>query len=528
MEWWLEWLAQAGYGIVRALIRPFGYIAVLLVLLLAFRQIRTERRLFHARLTAWPGRLLASLPAGLAAGVIVSAAVQFLGVDLNADAVIWLWCASLLLGLARLRFVSAAYGAGLVAILQWAAGWFDWSGAPERVRRLTASLASFDAAGLLLVAGLLLPLEALLLRYFSARLAGPVIVDGKRGRPIGGWRVDAVWPVPLLLLVPAEGASAALPWTPLFWGGDDAAGWAMLGLPVMLGSVWRTTSLLPAAKAARAAKSLFWTGLIAAAAGAAASRWELLLPAAAAAVPALREIAVWIERTREAASGPLYAHEAVGLRVLAVLPGSAGAQLGIEPGEIVCKVNGVVVRSPEDLYDGLAANPAFCKIELLNREGHVRFAQRARYENEHHQLGLIMAPFEDAQWTVSGASRSLIGLMPWSRPYRRRSGAASAMGGTKTAPAGSAGANGVQAEDADGRTSGEPDDVGGTRDAAAVAPPVAASGAAGVSSAEPGVAGGMPAAGWNAGEAGSKGGSGGASGADDARKGSSVDAQAKN
>jgi len=203
MEWGLEWLKQAGYGIAEALIRPFGYIAVLMVLLLALRQIRAERRLFHARLTAWPVRLIAALPAGLAVGVIVSAAVLFMGVRLNADAVIWLWCASLLFGLARLRFAAAVYGAGLVALLQWLAGWFDWSGSPELIRQGAASLASFDAAGLLLVAGLLLPFEALLLWRFSRRLAGPIIVDGKRGRPIGGWRIDAVWPVPLLLLVPS-------------------------------------------------------------------------------------------------------------------------------------------------------------------------------------------------------------------------------------------------------------------------------------------------------------------------------------
>jgi hypothetical protein len=434
MEWVLEWLGQAGHGIAAALIRPFGYIAVLLILLLAFRQIRAERRLFHARLTAWPGRLLAALPAGLAAGVVVSAAVQFIGVNLNADAVIWVWCASLLLGLARLRFVSAACGAGLVALLQWTAGRFDWSGAPDPFGRLADSLASFDAAGLLLIAGLLLPVEALLLWRFSRHLAGPVIVDGKRGRPIGGWRIDAVWPVPLLLLVPAAGTGAELPWTPLLWSGDGPAGWALLGLPVVIGSVWDTTTLLPAAKAARTAKTLLWTGLIAAAAGAAAACWEPLLPAAAVAVPALREIAAFIERNREAASGPLYAHAGGGLRVLAVLPGSSGAQLGIEPGEIVSKVNGKAVRTPQDLYDGLLANPAFCKIELLNREGHVRFAQRARYENEHHQLGLVLAPFEDAAWTVSGASRSLAGLLPWSRPYRRRA-AAPAAGEAQSAPA---------------------------------------------------------------------------------------------
>lgn len=476
MDWGLEWLKQAGAGIAAAFMQPFGYAAVLVVVLLALRQIGAERKLFHVRLTAWPGRLLAALPAGLAAGAVVSTATMFLGLRLNADAVWWLWGASLLAGLLRLRFMAVVYGAGFVALLQWGAGLLNWTGAPDIVRRLAASLESFDAAGLLLLAGLLMIAEAVLLAWFSRRLSGPVIVDGKRGRPIGGWRLDAVWPVPLLVLVPsadASAAAAALPWTPLF--GLDA-GWAMLGMPVLIGSVWRTTSMLPRMKAARTARQLIWAGPAAAAVGAAAAYWELLLPAAAVIVPALRELARFIERRRESEGRPLFVHDSGGLRVLAVQPGSSGAQLGIEPGEIVHKVNGVAVRTAEDLYNGLASNPAYCRIELLNLDGHVRFAQRARYENEHHQLGLVLAPDENMALTVSGLSRSLLGLLPGSPVVRRRGDASLRAGepdgGARAgipAAAGSsvAGADGEPAAAGDGASSPSAEGSGGSSSAAA-------------------------------------------------------------
>jgi len=392
------------------LLTPYYYAAVLFIALLVVRQVRTERRLFHLRLTLWPKVVLPSLAAGLAAGAVVSVVFLFLGIGLTPESVHWLWGASLLLLLLRIRWLGFVYAAGLIGLLQWVANLFDWGGAPELASRLSRSLSEVDAGGVLLLAGLLQLAEAALMRWKGGALPGAAFVAGKRGRLVGGYQLHAFWPVPLLLLVPG-GTEAALPWTPLLAAGGATGGYQLLGLPALIGLGAMTTTLLPQDKARRMSGLLLWTGLAASAAGAAAAVWDPLVPIAALAAPILHEMIHFVERRREEERSPLFVHDDRGLRVLAVTPGTPAAQLGILPGEILHKVNGIRVRSMEDLYDGLLVNSAFSKLEVYNHEGQLKFLQRARFEGEHHQLGFVFAPDDGTLRMTEGAPLTLYGLL---------------------------------------------------------------------------------------------------------------------
>jgi len=258
------------------------------------------------------------------------------------------------------------------------------------------------------------------MRWRGGKLPGAAIVEGKRGRLVGGYQLHAFWPVPLLLLVPG-GAEAALPWPPLLEAGD---GYRLLGLPAIIGLGALTTTLLPLEKARRMAGLLLWTGLAASAAGAAAAVWEPLVPVAALAAPILHEIIHFVERRREEERSPLYVHDDRGLRVLAVTPGTPAAQLGVMPGEILHKVNGVRVRTMEDLYNSLLVNSAFSKLEVYNHEGQLKFLQRARFEGEHHQLGFVFAPDDGTLRMTEGAPQTLYGLLRRGSKSRTRGQAA--------------------------------------------------------------------------------------------------------
>ena len=419
MEWILELLEQAGRAAGAMLLQPYYYAAVLFIALLVQRQVRTERRLFHVRLTMWPRVIGPSLAAGAAVGAAVSAAFLFLGVRLTADAVYWLWGASLLLFLLRIRWLGYVYAAGLLGIVQWALGFFEWDAAPELFAKLEGSLADVDTGGLLLLAGVLQLAEAVLMRWRGSRQPGATFVEGKRGRLVGGYQLQSYWPVPLLLLVPGH-ADAALPWVPLLWQDGAPGGWGMLGLPLILGLGAMTTSLLPQYKARRMAGLLLWTGVGATAAGTAAALWEPLVPVAAIVAPILHEIIHFMERRREEESSPLYVHDDRGLRVLAVTPNTPASQLGVEPGEILHKVNGIRVRTMEDLYNGLLVNSAFSKLEVYNLEGQIKFLQRARFEGEHHQLGFVFAPDEATLRLTEGAPASLLDLLRRGSKSRKR------------------------------------------------------------------------------------------------------------
>lgn len=390
--------ADLARGALRALgmlaAQPFYYIGIVFVLLQYHRQIALERKLFGTRLhsladTAWR-TVLWGLLAGLAGTVVMA----FVGATVPAGAVVWLWAISALLAVVRVRFVCLAYSVGILGLLKEAVDVFPELASIDFVGHALKPLSGLPVSSMLALVGILHLLESFCVYRQGADMAMPVFVEGKRGKPIGGYQLQQFWPVPLLLLVPAASAgapSAPLPWTPLF-GGDAAAGWTFAAMPVMLGFAAFTTSRLPRDKAVRSARLL--AAYAAAVLGfAALAEWvPASAPVGSLAAIALHEAAVWWSRREEEAKPPLFVHGNNGLKILGVLPRSPAYEMGLMPGEIIRKANGVQVRTKEELHEALRLNGAFCKLEIVNTEGHVRFAQRALFAGEHHLLGVLLAP----------------------------------------------------------------------------------------------------------------------------------------
>lgn len=423
MDFMMELLRQTGDALISLLTQPFFYIAIILIILPYLRQTRLERRMFSVRLRAWPRLALRTLVTGIVTGLLVSAAAAFIGVALTPESVYWIWGAAAVLVLIRVHYLCFAYSVGLLGILQWTAGWFDLSSSGEWYGQAAASLAELDIPGLLLLVAIMHGAEALLVRWQGARFASPLFVEGKRGRLVGAYQLQGYWPVPLLLLtsVPAGGADVPLlPWTPLLWPDAASAGWTIAALPMVIGFSALTRSLLPSAKARHSAKGLLYYSIALAAVAAAAAWWQPLMLAAALCALLLHEALIAISRRRESERSPLYVHDERGLRVLAVVPETPAAAMGIEAGEILYKVNGLRVRSIRELHQALHASSAMCKLEVLNNEGESKFVQRARYAGEHHQLGVILAPDDQAAYYVTAAPVSFMALLRRKRAARRR------------------------------------------------------------------------------------------------------------
>lgn len=424
----LETLGQAA---LRLVLQPFYYIAVLIIVLQYMRQIRVERQLFAVKLHHWPGLVFRAMLAGLAIGAAVSAAGAFIGAALTAESVLWLWTVAALLMLVRIRYLCFAYSAGVIAMLQWALGWTPVSDRTDWLGSLASSLAAIDAAGLLMLVALLHLAEAVLVRLQGDRLATPLFLEGKRGKLIGGYMLQGFWPVPLLMLVPAAGggsSTAALPWTSLF-GADWSQGWTVVALPMIVGFTEMTRSMLPKEKAKYAARGLVLYSLCLAAAAVLAWRQPALLPIAALASFVLHEAIIWRSRAKEEARSPMYVHDARGLRILGIVPGTPAAAMGLMAGEVLHKVNGLSVKTKEELYEALVQNSAFCKLEVLNHDGELKFAQRARFEGEHHQLGVILAPDDQAHYYAAAGPASLLELLRGTRASSRRSSQAKSFEG---------------------------------------------------------------------------------------------------
>jgi membrane-associated protease RseP (regulator of RpoE activity) len=149
--------------------------------------------------------------------------------------------------------------------------------------------------------------------------------------------------------------------------------------------------------------------------------WSPLMIVAALASILLHEALSWFSRYQEQQQISLFAHPSQGLRVLFIVPDSPAEELGIMPGETILKVNGVVLRTKEQLHSALRMNSAFCKLEVQNIAGESKYLQRAIYAGDHHQLGVILAPDQDLTIVASMRPVSIYQIIAMKLNTRHRS-----------------------------------------------------------------------------------------------------------
>lgn len=379
------------HSVGRLLSQPFYYIGVLMLLLLYRKQGQQERVCFHVRKRPWLGKWIQSIGGGIVIGMVLSLLFGWIGAKLQLGTIVWLWGIALLLLIFRIRMFSFTYAIAIFILLQSGASYVA-----ESFTKLTwgsaswfTSLLDADQTFLLLLAGVMLGVEAIMYRVQTSVAASPLYVSGKRGKPIGGFNLLRFWPVPLLVLVPAGAASGVeLSWTPLL--AESTNGWLMLPLPIMLGFNSWTTTDLPTEKARKDARWYLMISIMVIAASLGSIWYPVMAVVGAALLLVLREAVMWKEAQQDAA--PQFTHGTDGLKVLDVIVGSPAHQLGIQAGETLYRVNGYKPTTVEELHVALQHNPAYCKLEVTNLQGESKYLKRAIFEGEHHLLGVLLAP----------------------------------------------------------------------------------------------------------------------------------------
>ncbi|MFK7694728.1 PDZ domain-containing protein [Paenibacillus sp. HJGM_3] len=408
---------RLGQAFLQGLLQPFYYIGILLVAFHSYKQIQLERKLFSTRLHSMLDTTGRTVLGGLAAGFLGSVAMAFVGATLTLEALWWIWGLTVLLALLRIRFFCMAYAAGVLGMLHEVAALFPSIGEGTWLEGAAASLRDVQMPALIALVGILHLMEAAFVKWQGSRLAMPLFVENKRGRMVGSYRLQQFWPVPLFLLVPMAGGSAAeLPWTPLFGGEAWAGGWGFAAFPVMLGYAETTLSRLPREKAAESAKRLLIYAVVVIGLAALAEWVPAMVALASFLVIGLHELLVWLGERAEAQEPPRYVHGARGLTILAVLPRGPAAEMGLEAGEVILKVNGIAVNSRLELHRALSVNPAYSKLEVLNLEGQSKFVGRAIFADDHYQIGIVLCPDEQVRYIASTKERSLVQL--WKRSWK--------------------------------------------------------------------------------------------------------------
>lgn len=408
------WLTMMWNAILALLIHPFLYLSIVIVLLQYRKQIVFERKCFNLRIHSLIGSTLSSVGWGSLIGLLASILLVGSGVVLRPTDLLWVWGLSAILALWKVRYLCIAYAAGVIGLLQAIVSLFPTSWIDSVP--VFQSLQNVHLASLFALVALLHVMEAILVRLQAARSASPTFIQGKRGKVVGGYRLQRFWPVPMLLWMQLPDGSISFnplvdnmpDWWPFFGSGAVLALLSLLPFPIMMGFSTVTVTQYPEQQAKQASRHLFLYGLVIAFVAVVVQFMPVLAIGGSIVSFGLHEALIWYQRYLEQEKTPIYVHTPKGLMVLAVLPDGPADAMGVMPGEMLHRVNGFLVTTKEQLHQALQANSAYCKLEIINREGQLKFAKRSLYDGEHHQLGIILAPDDQARYALAHTSESLL------------------------------------------------------------------------------------------------------------------------
>ncbi|NHN33912.1 PDZ domain-containing protein [Paenibacillus agricola] len=411
MNVYMEIANKGLHALLQLFINPFYYIGIIFIILQYRRQISLERKLFHTKLHSLLGQTWKTLLWGWVGGLAASIVMAFVGATVQAEAIVFLWVISLLLLFIRVRFLCWAYAIGVIGILH--SLWImvpALSGYPS-MSWFADPLLQLNMPSLLALIAILHIVEAILIRKRGAETGTPMFYESKRGKIVGGYQLQGFWPVVLFLVVPMQGGGSLLPWTPLMGGDLWSGGWAIIGFPMMLGFADITLSRLPQEKARISSNLLLLYAAVVLLLALLAYLGPIATIIASMGCIALHESLRLYSRWDESNRQPYFVHDHRGLKILGIIPGSPAAELGIVPGEMIHKVNGQPIGSRQELHQAIMLNSAFCKLEILNLAGENKFLKRAMFSGEHHQLGIILAPDQDALYYAEEKQLHFLGYL---------------------------------------------------------------------------------------------------------------------
>ncbi|WP_163526855.1 PDZ domain-containing protein [Halobacillus ihumii] len=378
------WWSEIGDGLARLFVQPLFYWSVILLFMLSIRRIKQERKSFGTRVYDIFAEGRSTWRVSLVGGSILSVLAIGGGIVITYPFLLVLSLVTILLSLTlKLRWLSAAYTFGITYLLLMAVPYIPTGFLPEGWQ---AGLENASLEGVALIMSVLLLIEGVILAKTSSRRTFPERVKGNRGKMVGQHRVKKLVLIPMVGLLPAGAIEPFAPWWPLFSIGANSYGFIFV--PLLLGWEWVARAQTPKLVAMKTGRQ---TLVIASAALllSAASLYLSILSLAAVVVCLLgREMIYGYHRIREKRQ-PFFTADHRGVRILGTIPGSPADEMDLLPGELIVRVNSIPVTSVEEFYEALQTNRALSKIEVRDFRGENRFTQRATYEGEHHELGIL-------------------------------------------------------------------------------------------------------------------------------------------
>ncbi|WML59074.1 PDZ domain-containing protein [Neobacillus sp. PS2-9] len=383
------WLVELLKGTGKLFLHPVLYYLVFLSGILGVMRVKRERKNFHIRAHDAYFELRQLFSPGVLMGLVLSVIIVAAGITVPFAAILLIAGFTFIWSLTtNVRLMSPVYTAGaafftiiLMAENNWSIPFFS---------KAFHSISDKVYPSVVIVMGLLLIAEGMLILKNGSKGTSPKLAISKRGQNVGVHEVMRLWMLPLFLLIPGDALHLPFDWWPVFHLG--AKEYSIILVPFAIGFQQQIKGMLPKEAIQLHGRRVIGLGVFISILSV-TGYWYPLSSIVIAAIAVIGRELITLMSVLKDDNLPFYfSKKNNGLMIIGIIPESPASKMGLKVGEIISRVNGAQVRDEGTFYEALQKNRAHCKLDVLDTNGEVRFVQRALFEGDHHELGILFVP----------------------------------------------------------------------------------------------------------------------------------------
>jgi hypothetical protein len=283
----------------------------------------------------------------------------------------------------NVRYLCFSYAGGLVALIS-----------------LIFGFPNVNVPGLMALIGILHLIESLLIWIDGHSFSVPIFVKKSEGKIVGGYIMNRMWPIPLVLTALAApiglGLSSlsgeAMPgWWPLLTQ-QHAFAYVMFFVPVVLGYGDIALTQSPEQRCRKSAYRLAVYSVILILLSIIAARLQIFAFIAALFAPAAHEFLIIRGKKEEEEGKPLFDGAGDGICVLYTRENSPGREMHLEPGDRILTINNHVLYSENQLMEFLSSYPTYIWLDVRKADGSMKTLEWKNYREGIRSLGILIVP----------------------------------------------------------------------------------------------------------------------------------------
>ncbi len=407
------------------ILKEFGYLItdeffwiILIILITLYKRNTSMEQTMLGKPFSLAGKVANSVLVGCAAGLMGSLLVVLLGICIEnytagasgtvSEGIGYIWVMAIFLALFNPRYLCFSYAGGAVALLN-----------------LTFGFPQINVPGLMALIGILHLLESFLIWFDGYTNAVPLFLKRKNGEVTGGFFMNKIWPIPLVILgITAGGAEgsayslAGVSGMPAWWPpikpaaeGIGSLLFQPLMIPVILGYGDMAVTTTAEKRCGSSAFRLAGYSIVLIILAVLANFSSFFAFSAAIFAPLAHEALILYGSKEEESGKPLFGKNAAGITVLYAKPDSPAGAMKLEPGDIILSVNNRTLQNDKQLSEFLAEYPSFIWMEILKTGGERKTVEYRDYKSGIGSLGALLVPEVSDIYFEMGSGTSVFGKL---------------------------------------------------------------------------------------------------------------------